>query len=75
MTVTKIGDQHVYQCDLCGCKSTNPYALDLHRKALSGPDDPEVERPDQEVVIDVCHWCRREIRHSHIESRVSKVSS
>ena len=71
MTVTTTNDECVYRCDLCGSASTDLYTLDLHRLTLRGPEGPDVNRPDGETILDICYWCRNEIRSSHIEARVS----
>ena len=70
MTVTTTNEEHVYRCDLCGSASTNLYTLDLHRLTLGGPEGPDVDKPDGETILDICYWCRNEIRSSHIEARV-----
>lgn len=73
MTVTNIGGQHVYQCDLCGSWSGVLELLDLHRIVLDGPDDPDVEGPGGDVVLDVCYDCRDQIKHSNSEARVEEI--
>ena len=74
MSVYTVEDRYIFACDLCGSRSTNLLALDLHRKTLSGPEhDPEVEPPEQEAIFDICYWCRHEIRHSPDSSVVTKA--
>ena len=73
MTVLTVEDRHIFRCDLCGCLSTNPLTLDLHRKTLGGPNDPEVHKPPQEAILDVCYECRYEIQHSHDGSSITEL--